>query len=471
VPTELARALPVATSRDAYEEAVDLLMDLSRPAEALELADSGRARAFVDLLNESQIDVRSRLTDEERSREQELKSRVAENRNRPPELARALGVLDEFYLDLRRSNPAYAELRRPASAKTDEIQRELAGDDTAFVEYLMGDARSHVWVVTNHGVNAAPLAARKRIEPLIASYRNLLGQPVTNLTPDYRTRLGRKQASELYRLLVAPVERYIGGKKRLIIVPDGGLANLPMESLIDSRGRYLLEEHTVVYSQSASASLTLGAMARKMPAPQPSVIVFGDPAYDRSSFAPIPYTREEAEGVARQFPPQQRELHLGLSAGEEALKREDLERFGYLHFAVHGLVDNGNPTRSGLALAHAPGSSEDGILRAAEIARLRMNAQLVVLSGCRTADGKLLQGEGLLAISRSFYYAGARAVVATLWNVDDVSTAELMKTFYSRIRAGKAPEDALRQAKIEMERGNHRLWKNPWFWSPFIISR
>jgi CHAT domain-containing protein len=100
-----------------------------------------------------------------------------------------------------------------------------------------------------------------------------------------------------------------------------------------------------------------------------------------------------------------------------------------------------------------------------------MNAQLVVLSGCRTADGKLLQGEGLLAISRSFYYAGARAVVATLWNVDDVSTAELMKTFYRLIRAGMAPEDALRQAKIEMERGKHKLWKNPWFWSPFIISR
>jgi CHAT domain-containing protein len=233
----------------------------------------------------------------------------------------------------------------------------------------------------------------------------------------------------------------------------------------------LLEQHTVVYSQSASASLTLGAMGRKMRAPQPNVLVFGDPAYDTSSFAPIPYTREEAEGVARQFPPQQRELHLGSSASGGVLKREDLDRFGYLHFAVHGLVDNSNPARSGLVLAREPGSSEDGILRAAAIARLRMNAQLVVLSGCRTADGKLLQGEGLLTISRSFYYAGARAVVATLWNVDDVSTAELMKSFYSRIRAGLTPEDALQQAKIEMERGNHRLWRNPWFWSPFIISR
>jgi len=70
-----------------------------------------------------------------------------------------------------------------------------------------------------------------------------------------------------------------------------------------------------------------------------------------------------------------------------------------------------------------------------------------------------------------FYYAGARAVVATLWNVNDLSTAQLMKSFYSRIRAGLAPEDALREAKIEMERGNHKLWKNPWFWSPFIISQ
>ena len=147
------------------------------------------------------------------------------------------------------------------------------------------------------------------------------------------------------------------------------------------------------------------------------------------------------------------------------------ESFGYLHFAVHGLVDDSNPGRSGLALAHQPGSAEDGILRAEEIARLRLNARLVVLSGCRTADGKLLEGEGLLTISRSFHYAGARAVVATLWNVDDVSTTELMNSFYSALAAGAAPEEALQRAKIYMAQGSQALWRNPWFWSPFVIFR
>ncbi len=325
--------------------------------------------------------------------------------------------------------------------------------------------------MTRQGVRQATLSSRGRIDRLIRSYRNLVSQPVTELTPAYRASQIREQAGQLYRLMIAPIEPFFSGYQRLIVVPDGALENIPIESLVDSRGRYLLTQHTVVYSQSASASLTLRSLAREMPPPEPRLLSFGDPSYDTPAFTPVPYSREEATAIARLFPAENRELLLGPAASESALKRADLDRFGYLHFAVHGVVDDGNPARSGLALAREPGSSEDGILRAGEIARLRMNARLVVLSGCRTADGKLLQGEGLLTISRSFYYAGARAVVATLWNVDDVSTAELMKSFYSHIRAGLAPEDALRQAKIEMEHGKPRLWKNPWFWSPFIISQ
>jgi CHAT domain-containing protein len=471
VPDELSRALPVATSRAAYEEAADLLIEMSRPSEALELADSSRARSFVDVLNESHIDARSSLTGEQERREEELKRNVAQHREQPAELARGLAALEEFYVELRRSNPAYADLRRPGLATGDEIQRELAGSGTAFIEYLLGEKRSHVWVVTQQGVHEAALPARESLRLRIESYRKLVSQPRTELTPQYQIRQTSLEARQLYRLLVAPIEPYLGGESRLMIVADGGLANVPFESLIDQQGHYLLERHTVVYSQSASASLMLRALARDLPAPEQSVLAFGDPVYDTSALAPIPYTREEATAIARLFPVEHRELRLGAAASEAALKRTDLDRFGYLHFAVHGLVDDSNPSRSGLALSHHPGSNEDGILRAEEIARLRMNARLVVLSGCRTADGKLLYGEGLLTIGRSFYYAGARAVVATLWNVDEVSTTELMKNFYAQMNAGLDPEDALRQAKIQMERGGRKLWANPWFWSPFVIFR
>jgi len=471
VPSELERALPVASSRAAYEEAADLLVEMNRSPEGLELADSGRARAFVDLLNESHIDARSGLSGEERNREEELERKVAEHRDHPAELARALTELEDFYIDLRRSSPAYAELRHPGTAKIPEIQRELAGSDTAFVEYLLGAERSHVWVVTNDGVHQATLDSRKHLEPLVNSYRRLVSEPVTKLTPEHQAREIHDAAARLYRLLLAPIEPYIDGKRRLLIVPDLELANVPFESFLDRQGRFLIEKHAVVYSQSASASLMLAATARERPRPEKSILVFGDPLYDGITLAPIPYTREEATAIADLFPSQQRELRLGKLASESALKTQDLDRFGYLHFAVHGLVDDSNPARSGLALSRENEVSEDGVLRAEEIARLRLNALLVVLSGCRTGYGKLLQGEGMLAISRSFYYAGARAVVATLWNVDDVSTTQFMKSFYAQIKNGLDPEDALRQAKIQMARGARGLWANPWFWSPFIIFK
>jgi CHAT domain-containing protein/lipopolysaccharide biosynthesis regulator YciM len=470
VPTELARALPEAQDREAYEETSDLLMELNRSDQALEVADSGRARAFVDVLNESQIDIGSSLTSEERNREEELQRQVAAHRDQPPELTQALSRLEDFYLQLRRSNPAYAQLRRPGLASSEEVKRELADADTAFVEYMIGTARSFAWVVTSQGLHAVALPPRARLEPLLKSYRDLISQPVTGLTPASRERRERQMSRELYRLLIAPFEPALNGAKHLLIVPDGALAYLPFESLTDPGGRLLIEKRAVVYSQSASASLMLRALAQQMPPPRKDVLAVGDPVYG-AGLAPIPYTREEATAVARLFPPGRSDLRLGAAANESALKRDDLKRFGYLHFAVHGLVDDSNPARSGLALSHLAGSAEDGILRADEIARLRLNAQLVVLSGCRTADGKLIEGEGLLTVSRSFYYAGAHNVVATLWNVDDASTTQFMKSFYRQIGAGRSPEDALQQAKLQMAHGSRVLWRNPWFWSPFVVFR
>jgi len=471
VPTELARALPQAQDREAYEETVDLLMELKRPEEALAVADSGRARAFVDLLNESKIDLRSSLTSEQRNREEELQRQVAAHRSQPPELTQALSRLEDFYLELRRSNPAYAQLRRPGVASPEDITRELANSDTAFVEYMLGTARSFAWVVTSQGLHAVVLPPRAGIEPSLKSYRDLVSKPVTGLTSPRHERQERQLSRDLYRLLIAPLQQNLDGAKHLLIVPDGALAYLPFEALIDPGGRLLIEKRTVAYSQSASASLMLRALVQQMAPPEANALVIGDPVYKGSALAPIPYTRDEAMAIAGQFPRGRSELRLGPAATESALKQTDLSRFGYLHFAVHGLVDDNEPARSGLALSHDAGSAEDGILRAEEIARLRMNAQLVVLSGCRTADGKLLDGEGLLTISRSFYYAGAHNVVATLWNVDDASTTQFMKSFYRQIGAGLSPEDALQQAKVEMARGSRSLWRNPWFWSPFVIFR
>lgn len=469
VPTEIARALPVGWAREVAEPAADLLVEMHRPAEALEMAERCRARAFLDLLNESQVDIRSTLTADQRSHEEELMRQVAQNRDHPQALAAALSAEEAFYVDLRRSNPAYAHLARPELATASRIRTELTDGATAFVEYLLGDQRSMAWVVTPDAVEVAILPPRTEIESQVKEFRRILGEASTPLTSGVHNSALENSGRKLFTILFAPVLPKLGTAHRLRIVADGVLGYLPFEALRSPRG-YLLEQYTISYSASASATLALRSEARGAQRTK-ALLAFGDADYAGGPWTQIPQTREEVLGICREFPPHSCVAHLGADAAEAVLKREDLERYRYLHFAVHAFVDEANPGRSGLVLSRAVNSTEDGVLRMEEIARLRISADLVTLSACETGVGRLLRGEGLMALSRAFFYAGARNVAGALWNVNDRSTAELMRNLYAGIERGQAPEEALRAAKLKLLRGSETLWRDPHYWAAFILMQ
>jgi CHAT domain-containing protein len=280
-------------------------------------------------------------------------------------------------------------------------------------------------------------------------------------------------------MLLQPLTESLKDAVHLLVVPDGVLAYLPFESLIEpgQPERYLVEHYAISYSQSASASLALRARSAGLPGAGKTLLAFGDPDYGKpgqgserggATWTAIPHTRDEVLAIASLYPPGERVLRLGLAASESSLKKEDLRQYRYLHFAVHGFADEVNPARSGLVLSQGKDGDQDGILRMDEIAQLRLNAELVTMSACRTAVGRLLEGEGLLALSRTFFYAGARHVIASLWDVNDSSTAEIMKYLYVQLKAGLSPAEALRSAKLRMLRGKERLWQDPHFWSAFV---
>src|SRR5262249_38692828 len=148
--------------------------------------------------------------------------------------------------------------------------------------------------------------------------------------------------------------------------------------------------------------------------------VAGDAAANHGAgWTRLPSTRDEVLGISGFYAPDQRLVYLGADATEARLKQQDLREYRYLHFALHGVADDGRPARSGLVFSRDSSSHDDGILHTGEIALLRSNAELVTLSACRTGVGRLLSGEGLMALSRAFFYAGAHTVVATLWDVND----------------------------------------------------
>lgn len=162
-------------------------------------------------------------------------------------------------------------------------------------------------------------------------------------------------------------------------------------------------------------------------------------------------------------------MFLGAQANEDSVKSEKLDQFRYVHFAAHGVVDEENPRRSGIILSLDGSDKEDGILQMTEIMRLKLNADLVTLSACRTGLGKLVNGEGVLGLTRAFLYAGTRSVIASLWNVNVTATAELMTAFYRNLKRGLPKDEALRQAKLELLNGKQPAWRHPYFWASFVL--
>ena len=183
---------------------------------------------------------------------------------------------------------------------------------------------------------------------------------------------------------------------------------------------------------------------------------------------PLPFSREEAEALLAMAPPSERLGALGLDASRETVLSGRLAGYRLVHFATHGILDAENPELSGLLLSQ-------GFLRAHEIYRLSLPADLVVLSACRTALGREMRGEGLIGLTRGFFHAGDAVSfeghhrVVSLWEVEDRATAELMRRFYREmLKEGHPPAAALRIAQISLRR--EPGWEAPYFWAGFVLQ-
>jgi len=188
-------------------------------------------------------------------------------------------------------------------------------------------------------------------------------------------------------------------------------------------------------------------------------------------FVRLRFSRSEAGEIARLGPRGRTLKALDFDASRETVLRPDLSQYLVLHFATHSLLNNERPELSGvvLSLFDRAGHPQNGFLRLYDIYNLRLSADLVVLSACQTALGEDIKGEGLIGLTRGFLYAGAPRVLATLWEIDDRATAEVMKQFYEgMLSRGQRPAAALRTAQVAMWRT--KGWEAPYYWAAFTIS-
>lgn len=519
IQTEMSRAGIVSTRHQVFAGAIDFLLSMGRTAESLQVAEAYHARAFLDILAETGIDASQDLSNENKEREATLFERISgiqkklwpggaakslQQQDTEQELKRQLieaeNALELFQLELRRTNPRYATVKYPQPIKPEKIAHEILDSETSMIEFVLSDQRSVAWVIQKERIEAVFLPSKKEIEALIAEYRESFSGRVYSLTAGQAITKVRTQGRMLYQKIFQPIEQYLSKTKKLIIIPDGTLNYLPFETLIfeeraatDQRMTcYLIERFAISYAPSITALATLNSVNNKTVTTPNGFIAFGDPQYTSQAvetseravkvssplskqadvsfeFRQLPWTRTEVNDVADLFPKGERKVFIGAEAKEESVKSENLSGYRYLHFAAHGNIDEDYPARSGIALSFEPESKEDGILRMGEVMRLKLNADLVTLSACRTGLGKLVKGEGIVGLTRSFLYAGADSVVVSLWNVNDVATATLMKSFYANLQRGMAKNEALRQAKLELISNPKRAWRHPYFWAPFVL--
>jgi CHAT domain-containing protein len=289
-------------------------------------------------------------------------------------------------------------------------------------------------------------------------------------------------ARKLFELVVAPA--LATHPKSVTIIPDGSLHLVPFASLRDEKDQYWMKSVQIASAPSATVFHRLRSTHQVVTPKRPFLgIAFSppqssDPVVNASrsreaSFGdhpldlkPLPYAQQEVSAAAQVLGTGS-VLLTGDRASESSLKAQPLSDFKVIHLAAHGVSDVVEPDRAGLVLA-PEGGSEDGFWQAREIRRSHLAADLVTLSACETGIGRLQGEEGIMNLARSFLVAGAKSVVASLWDADDRSTATLMAHFYKHIASGDTVTDSLRKAQVEMlsEFGEDA---KPYFWSGFTV--
>ncbi|MDQ6827784.1 MAG: CHAT domain-containing protein, partial [Gemmatimonadota bacterium] len=375
------------------------------------------------------------------------------------ERRRARTLLDKLLQAdvIARGGSARAALRpsrRGDVATLDSLIAAMPDERTAIVEFVSVAGRpSAALVITKAGARAYPVAP-------IDSVRGMVGRFVTLLESG---NAGGALAGRLGKaLLAAPLSELPSSVDRLVIVPDDALQRLPWSAIVTSDGKALIERYAVSTVPSATVLMRLWRHRRESVGR--GILAFGDPDVaaippagviqtsgdDRVSRAParlprLPGSAAEARSVSALAA--HSVLRLGTEATESYLKRASLDSFAVVHFATHAFVDEQTATRTWLALA--AGGGEDGFVGPTELAALSLHADLVVLSGCSTGRGVLVTGEGVQGLTTPLLEAGARAVLATQWEVTDRSARSLVERFYAALSRGLDVGDALRAAKRE----------------------
>ncbi|MBL7995229.1 CHAT domain-containing protein [bacterium] len=403
---------------------------------------------------------------------------------------------DKLIMNLEKDNPNYYRLKyRPHTIDIPGVRRQL-GSDASLIEYFVGDSALFIFTLNADGFEFQSFPKDTAFESVIKEVRQSI--------VDLNFKAYPPAAYRAYRWLIAPIAPSIQKTERLYVIPDGVLNYLPFDILLTKEVRadqtldftklpYLIKDRTISYYYSAGFISSPDAAAVSFKKNSGGFLgfapVFSDSAstgYVKSAetrdstmrdvglqgmrYAELPYTEKEVNDILKLFEKSKRggRIYVNDAAKESNFKSVSSEKFRFIHIASHGFINESNPKLSGIIFSQRDtNSSDDGVLYAGEIYDLKLDAELVALSACKSGWGKIIKGEGIMGLTRGFIYSGAKNVLVSLWQVGDESASELMIQFYEYVLSGNDLSTSLRKAKLDFIR--QKKYAYPADWSAFVL--
>ena len=450
INSEAGRIGFVGDKQTVYAELTALLLADGRYAEAFAYVERAKARALVDLLA-SQKDIKShggqteqiKTTLSELNKAENDLTFVAQAQNKEGQ-NKTRSIVLALKKDLQEKVPELASLVSVTTPATVEIQSMIKDDET-LLEYYSTGKEWYIFILTGKTIVAQRLPVTDLENNIDALRKNITTRNLPGFNQYSRT---------LYRQIFALAAPTIKTKK-LIIVPHGSLHYLPFAALSDGE-EYLIDRFSIRMLPSAGILIFL---QKRMNQEDRGALIFGNPKLDDPKYD-LKFAQDEALAIGKIIP--KSNVLLRSEASKTNLQYYG-SQYSVIHLAVHGVFDLDKPLNSALLLA--ADRNNDGLLRASDLYNLSLNADLVTLSACETALGKVATGDDVVGFTRGFLYAGARSLISSLWQVDDEATRDLMVNFYNNL-SKMSKDEALRQAQLKVK----KQYPPPYYWAAFLLT-
>jgi len=434
---------------DMYSSLIALLVKTGKVEEAFEYVERSKSRALVDILGQSEI-VFAKKSDKTTYDDiiltqlelDTLFSETSISASQRKVISRK--IERSIQVEPKQNQFEIASLANVTTVTAQEAL-DMSKDNFDIIEYFLTDKSLFIFVIMKGEIRVVSLSIAK--------------DEIHTLLLDFRAKVmhGDKEANSsskaLYYLLIDPVKQLLGSSK-ICIVPHSLLHYIPFQALSDGNS-YLIQQYKVFYAPSVTV---LKFCLQKRSQSKKSLLAIGPPPFDDLSLQ-LKFAEKESYLVSKNF---KQNLLLVREQAKESNFRKYAGEYDIVHIATHGYFSKDAPMKSYLLLLGD--QDNDGKLSAYELFGIKLNAYLVTLSACQTAVSRVSRGDEILGLVRGLIYAGTPSIVASLWNVDDASTAELMNEFYSNlITMDKA--EALQYAQLKIMREK----ESPFFWAPFVL--